>query len=197
VSEIKNQYEEAFKNHKATLIQDSDRYTIIDWRREDGSGDYYANYIVDKLRGSLIVSGDIGDSIATWYNPLTPAKIKGFIHNNVDYYIGKIQCASNIYTYYSDDVVSDIKSYLDKDCIDEYLKSSDEFSSEQELWEFIEAEVINSTSNSFIPSESLSRVIEQIMSDSYEWLYCCGRRIHPRVYLWSTGFYMACNQLGI
>ena len=54
-----------FKTHKAALLQDNERYCIIDWRRADGSGDYYINFIVDKERGSLIVSGDLGDSIAT------------------------------------------------------------------------------------------------------------------------------------
>ena len=52
---------EKFNTHKATLIQDTDRYLIIDWRRADGSGDYYVNYIVDKKRGNLIVSGDLGE----------------------------------------------------------------------------------------------------------------------------------------
>lgn len=68
-----------FATHKATLIQDTDRYFAADWRRSDGSGDYYANFIVDKKRGSLIISGDLGDCIATWYNELTPAKLCGFI----------------------------------------------------------------------------------------------------------------------
>ncbi|MDY6278695.1 MAG: hypothetical protein SPL63_01065, partial [Roseburia faecis] len=54
--------------HKATLIQNTDRYTIIDWRKGNGSGEYYVNYIIDKKRGSLIISGDLGDCIATWYN---------------------------------------------------------------------------------------------------------------------------------
>lgn len=54
---IKQMFEKGFATHKATLIQNTDRFLIIDWRRADGSGDYYVNYIVDKKRGSLIVSG--------------------------------------------------------------------------------------------------------------------------------------------
>lgn len=60
---------ENFSSHKAELIQDTERYFAVDWRKEDGSGDYYVNYILDKKRGSLIISGDLGDCIATWYNP--------------------------------------------------------------------------------------------------------------------------------
>lgn len=54
--------EKAFerRGHKATLVQNTDRYTVIDWRKADGSGDYYVNYIIDKKRGSLIISGDLG-----------------------------------------------------------------------------------------------------------------------------------------
>ena len=72
---------EKFNTHKATLIQDTDRYLIIDWRRADGSGDYYVNYIVDKKRGNLIVSGDLGDSIATWYNKIKPSDLKNYVKN--------------------------------------------------------------------------------------------------------------------
>ena len=48
------------RGHKATLVQDTDRYTVIDWKKADGGGDYYVNYIIDKKRGSLIISGDLG-----------------------------------------------------------------------------------------------------------------------------------------
>lgn len=46
--EILNKCKERFAAHKATLIQDTDRYMIIDWRKADGSIDYYVNYILDK-----------------------------------------------------------------------------------------------------------------------------------------------------
>ena len=92
-----NKLRKNFETHKATLVMNNDRYTAIDWRRADGSGDYYVNYIIDKKRGSLIVSGDLGDSIATWYNPLTVKKLSNFIRNNVDYYIKKIQNIQLIY----------------------------------------------------------------------------------------------------
>ena len=38
------------RGHKATLVQNTDRYTVIDWRKADGSGDYYVSYIIDKKR---------------------------------------------------------------------------------------------------------------------------------------------------
>lgn len=191
--------EQSFATHKATLIQDTDRYLIIDWRREDGSINYYVNYIVDKKRGSLIVSGDLGDSIATWYNHLEPSNLKRYIHNDVGYYIGKFQCTSDKYTYEIEDVLSDIKCYLEDEDVSNYVFVNDRFKDVEEFWEFISDEVGNNNFgyDNFIPSKELGDVIEEIYPDSWEWLGGCGRRINTRVYLWAEGFYMACNQLGI
>lgn len=191
--------EQNFGTHKATLIQDTDRYLILDWRREDGSNNYYVNYIVDKERGSLIVSGDLGDSIATWYNHLEPFDLKKYIHNDVGYYVKKLQCASDKYICETEDVLSNIKCHIDTENISDYVYRSNEFENTEEFWGFIEDEVENSIygSDTFVPSKYLSDVIEEVCPDSWEWLYSCGRRIAIRVYLWAEGFYMACNQLGI
>lgn len=196
--EIKEMCSRNFATHKATLIQNTDRFCIIDWRRADGSSNHYVNYIVDKERGSLIVSGDLGDSIATWYNSLDPAKLKGYIYNDVDYYIGKIQCSSDLYDYNEGDVIDGIKHRLEECDISEYVEESVQFEDENEFWEFVEDEVSGSIyGDKFIPSQELQDVIEEIYCDSWEWLSYCGRSISPRVYLWVEGFYMACNQLGI
>lgn len=195
--QITEMCEKCFATHKATLIQDTDRYLIIDWRKADGSGDYYVNYIVDKERGSLIVSGDLGDSIATWFNPLKPANLKKYIYRDVDYYIGKFRCTSDKYVYDSDDIISDIKGYLEDYNIQDFIETSNEFEDEQEFWDFIAEEVSYSMHDEFVPSRPLVDIIERIDPDSLEWLYRCGERISNRVYLWAHGFYMACEQLGI
>ena len=41
--EIIAQYGKRFETHKAELIQNTDRFCIIDWQREDKSIDYYIN----------------------------------------------------------------------------------------------------------------------------------------------------------
>ena len=169
--------EQHFKTHKATLIQDTDRYLIIDWRREDGSGAYYVNYIVDKIRGSLIVSGDLGDSIATWFNHLEPSKLKKYIHNDVGYYIDKLQCASDTYTYAADDFVADIKTYIDDYDVDEYIDLNNDFDSKEAFWDYIAEEAENSMYGiEFRPTEALTEVISRINADYWEWLSACGKR---------------------
>ena len=203
MSDIKTLCKEQFLTHKATLIQDTERFLIIDWRRADGSGNYYVNYIVDKKRGSLIVSGDLGDSIATWYNPLTAEKIKSYIHNDVGYYIGKLQCASDKYYYDEENIVSDLKDYL-QDC-DEYelINAYNKYTycsvdSMAELWETLKNDISGCIfGNTFIPNSDIQNFCRELNEDYWEWLYSCGRRIHTRVYLWAEGFYMACEQLGI
>ena len=72
-----------FATHQAKLIQDTDRYFIADWRRADGNVDYYINFILDKKRGSLIISGDVGACIATWYNALTLKNLNSYIRHDV------------------------------------------------------------------------------------------------------------------
>lgn len=191
--EIKKYCERSFATHKATLIQDTDRYCIIDWRRSDGSGNNYVNYIVDKVRGSLIVSGDLGDSIATWFNAVTPAQLKKYIHNDVEYYVGKFQCASDKYSYDTEDIIEDIRSYIDDDEIWDHISNSDEFDTPEELWETVKDEVDSCIYDQFIPSDRLY----EIFPDSWEWLPDCGKRIALRCYMWAEGFCMACEQLGI
>lgn len=198
-NETQKYCEKAFETHKATLIQDTDRYLIIDWRKADGSGDYYVNYIVDKKRGSLIVSGDLGDSIATWYNPITPQNLKNYVWN-VDYYMGKFQCASNKYKIEKETILEDIKKnlfYDDEDIIDDFDLYTD-YEDEHEFWDDMEDKIEESIrNNEFIPTEELTELIEKFDEDYFEWLYDCGKRTHIRVYLWAVGFNMACEQLGI
>ncbi len=183
-----------FDTHQATLIQDTERFLIIDWRRSDGSGDYYVNYIVDKKRGGLIVSGDLGDCIAMWYNPITPDKLKRYIYNDIGYYLSKFQASSDTYYYDDEDVINEIKEKIGES-VNDYYEDADEL---ENFWSAVEDEVYGCyTTDEFAPSQSLIELIEKFDEEYYEWLHTCGQKIHPRCYLWATGFYMACEQLGI
>ncbi len=199
--EITESCKEHFSMHKATLIQDTERYFAVDWRKGNGSGDYYVNYILDKKRGSLIISGDLGDCIATWYNPTTPEKIKSYIRNNPDYFLSKVQCATNDYTHYEEDVLKDIKDRFEKCEYDvrDYGGSDLFIDDEEEFWHKVKDEVSESCSrcSDFRPTKELEEIIREFDSDYYGWLYSCGERIAMRVYLWIIGFEMALDQLGL
>lgn len=188
--------EKTFATHKAELIQNTERFLIIDWRKEDGSSHYYVNYIVDKKRGSLIVSGDLGDSIATWFNPLEPAKLKRYIQD-IGYYVGKFQATSHGYFYGSENIIADMKNEIEVD--DDSFTVDGDIYSIDELWKLIEEEVESCIyDDNFIPSDNLNHILEEIgCVDALYWLYGCGKRIENNVYLWAVGFDMACEQLGI
>ena len=187
---------EHFKTHKAKIVLDTDRYLVIDWRKEDGSSEYYVNFVVDKQLGSLIVNGDLGRSIAVWGNPIEPSKLKDWIYSDIGYYIQKLSCgcASDLYYYTVDDVVADIKSRIEDDdaCLNE---APDEYA---EFWDNVETAVQKSLHNlHFIPDSELVNLLSEKDDNCYEWLSHCGERINKRVYFWAVGFYMACQQLGI
>lgn len=191
-----------FATHKATLIQDTERYFAMDWRRSDGSGEYYVNYIVDKKRGSIIISGDLGDCIATWYNKMSVEDLKKYI-GDVGYFMKKFQCTTDGYTLYDDDIMDDIREQLNDFDIPEFIREGKlkypfDFDDEGEFWQMVENEICDSIrGRDFIPTEALRETIGLVDGDYFEWLYSCGKRIHPRVYLWAVGFQMACDQLGI
>jgi hypothetical protein len=188
---------EHFSTHKATIITENDRYFILDWRREDGGGDWYINFIVDKKRGAFIVSGDLGDSIAVWYSPITPEELRGYVFD-VDYYVKKIECASDLYVYDGDDIIADLKEHIDIDAENAYLETHDEFEDSSELWEKLEDYIYDSLyrHDQFIPSDDLIAIIKDFDSDYWEWLHNCGKRIDGRVYIWAIGLNMAMKQLG-
>ena len=193
----------AFKDHRATLIQDSDRFTIIDWRKANGEGDYYCNFIVDKKRGSLIVSGDLGDSIATWFSPVTVSKLKRYIFHDISYYMSKFQCTSDDYCYdekyvfeclmehlfgYGEDFEENLESYV----------STSEFYSIEEFKEEMMEEVNKSIhDDDFIPTERLCEIATDVYPDAWEGMHRLGAQIKTRVYLWAIGFNMACDQIGM
>lgn len=82
-----------FQNHRATVIQRDENFFILDWRNISGSVEYFVRYILDIKRGTLVVSGDLGSCVASWYNTVQPEKLAGYLEE-VPYFMGKFQCSS-------------------------------------------------------------------------------------------------------
>lgn len=191
---IKKYGKQTFATHKATLLQDTDRYFAADYRRADGSSNYYINFIVDKQRGSLIISGDLGDCIATWYNPLTPQKINGYIRNNVWYFIEKIQCSTDMWRYDSDDAYFEIYDML-TDGEDFEVPANYCYLSKSEFFAELREEVDKSYDyGEFHPTEKLWDMVAAVYPDC-ESLHCCGRSVAMRVWLWLYAFDDVCRQI--
>lgn len=186
-----------FDTHKAAITVTTERFLGIDWRRADGSGDYYVSYLLDRKRGALYISGDLGDCIAVWYNPLSELDLKGYIRD-IGYFIGKIQCASDLYCYNKDDVLEELHERFDDETVENYVSFVPEFdiADSEEFWEIVGSEVSDSMwTDGLRPTERLRGIIEDIDPDFFEWIDSCGRSISPRVLLWAVGFRMACEQL--
>lgn len=186
--------EQAFqkRGHKAKLILNTERYTGIDWRQASGSGEYYVNYIVDKKRGSLVISGDLGDCIATWYHPLTVKDLAVYVRD-VGYFVGKFQCYSDKYWFRDEDVFADIKQELKDMDVD---MSTEKFQDDWDNFQCDAADDIDEAQG-FFPHEESKDFLDRYLGDDWQedadfW----GRRISPRVYLWAIGLNMAVRQLG-
>lgn len=175
--------------HKATLIQNTDRYTIIDWRQKNGSGEYYVNYIIDKKRGSLIISGDLGDCIATWYNSNSVHDIARYIRS-VDYFISKFQCSSDSYDYDEDDILEDIEGELKEAGVDRTEEFEDD-------WDAFTCDFSDDCyKDGFRPSRDRTEFLSDYLGDDWwDGSDTWGRRISGRVFLWIAGLNMAVQQL--
>lgn len=189
IEEAKEEFRK--RNHKATLLQNTDRYTIIDWRNGNGSGEYYVNYIIDKKRGSLIISGDLGDCIATWYNKCSVHDITYYIRS-VDYFVGKFQCTSDDYVYDEDEIIEEVKNQLE----DIGIEHTEEFEEEFEDFKYELSDCVNK--DGFFPNmvTTVSEFLDKYLGD-YWWesSNTWGRSISKKVYLWVAGLNMAVEQL--
>ena len=193
MEERKQRARKSFKDHKAKIISQTDDFFIADWRNKNGSGDYAVRYILDIKKGNLIVSGDLGDSIASWYNEVVPQKLKHYL-NDVNYYIGKLQCASDKYTYHLKDIKEDLEKIkqetLSENYDPEYVEEDFE-----EMYEILQE--LNICENSTFPDE-LTDLFEKYAEPWYESSFCdIGKRVDQRIYLWAVGFQMVCEQLNI
>lgn len=184
--------EKAFerRGHKATLVQNTDRYTVIDWRKADGSGDYYVNYIIDKKRGSLIISGDLGGCIATWYNPNSVHNITKYIRS-VYYFIEKFQCSSDRFNYDDDAIIAAVEEELKDSGVD---FDDDDF---KDAWEGFKDETPDYVNaHGFFPNGEVAEFLDKYLGDDWwEGSSSWGRTVDPRVYLWVAGLNMAVDQL--
>ena len=187
--------EARFQNHVASVVLHTDDFLIIDWRDKSGSGNYFVRYYLDIKRGSFIVSGDLGDAVATWYNEVGPADLYRYI-NSVGYFLEKIQCSTDKYVYDVDDILSDLREYKTELIRDLEIEDTDEIDSDFETLEDYFAE--HGKTELMIYSDDILEIFEKYASEWWESPFeSAGQRISERVYLWIAGYRMACRQLGI
>ena len=175
----------------ATLVFEDENFFIMDWRDKNGSGNLSTRYIVDKKKGDLIIKGDAGDCIASWFKPVSVENLVRYI-NDTGYFMEKMQCTTNKYTYNWEDVKEDLE-----DEKQEYLKMLRDGditdTTEEELAEDFEQMIdilrdLPLSENCPYPDE-LTDLMSKYNPDWWEGSFSrLGQRIAKRIYLWTYGY---------
>lgn len=191
---------EKFKNHVATIVEDTDSLVSIDFRNKSGSSSYYVNYIIDKRYGTLIISGDIGTCIAQWFNKVDLTKLKSLVSESPDYFASKFQCASDQYYYDAEQIFNALVEFYGKDelvDVDKVYESDTGNSIFDDLKYAIECS-ITCGDTVFSPSSRLIYLWQDVLGcDLYDLYGFPEKMIDTRVYLWMIAFEKACTQLGL
>lgn len=181
-----------FKNHKASLIMHDENFLVVDWKNENQSIIDSIRYIVDIKNGNLIVSGDCGYSIASWYDEVFPSSMKTNL-NDPGYYSEKLRCTSDKYTYEQRDIEEDLEAML------QHMHQTGLPTSEIEkdyalLKKFYTSDAYPAQSAYITGSTPLPDNI-MALTKKYAIDSRIGQRLSPRIYMWAIGYQMAYNQL--
>lgn len=215
--------EKTFANHKAKIITDN-VVSIIDWRNQNGSSEYFIRYIIDKQLGSFIVQGDCGAGIATWYSNKTMKEMLS-LTSDAQYFASKIKCSTDKYQYKENDILADIKEARKYALINymDYMESEGNVTETEETalrtdwdeddlkllpvelqnvfnedWNEITKLIVEAQSQ---PNQHFSDKLCELLNKYYtKWwenslIIHAGRRIDERIYLWIHGFKMAMEDL--
>ena len=175
-----------------TLIFEDEQFFIMDWRDKNGSGNLATRYIVDKKKGDLIIKGDAGDCIASWFNEVTPEDLVHYI-NSTDYFIGKMQCSTNKYSYDHRDIEEDLDE-IKQECL-KLLQEDNlvvEVTEEELVEDFQEMQDILDDMSLSEGTQYPSDLIDLMGKYDPDWwegdFSRLGKRIDKRVYLWTYGY---------
>lgn len=180
---------EKFANHIAQYWQiDGDKpIEILDWKDANGSKSYHVRYIFDKVGKTIVISGDLGAAVV---KPTWEATLEKTIRIGIDpkYFLEKCEATSDNYTYYRSEAEEEARQYLEKIAVNDKtgfftVITVDKFLSKL-MSDF-------SIYDGFRPSTVLSDALSNIDPEWREWLYWCGKRVHPRVIMWLVGLQMA------
>lgn len=195
-----------FINHKATIVLDTDRFTSIDWRNENGSYGYYINYILDKKQKYLYIGGDLGECISNFYgiNDIDFEKIAEVTNNDANYFISRF-CTSTDTEYYDAERI--LKLALEElessspNLIEDYLLTQP---TDLMTRDDVETAILEDIENNIFEDDMIFDVygnfpmLEQIDYEFRDWLpYVAqkGIRIFPKVYYWVEGLCESVKQL--
>lgn len=197
-----NRARKEFENFKAD-IQNLGTLTVIDWRNQDGSGNWRVRYILDGCR--LIITGDLGSAVFRRAEPYTLEHCSTML-KNLSYEAGKCQAdgsrsGEGIYSWSYSYIEQDLKGYF-KDYYspeDKGLEGEEKANYNEEVEELI-ADLCESADDDgiHVTEEHMDRLSR--ISDGYaSWedavsISNCGKQYSVHFIAWLVGLKMICDQ---
>jgi len=187
---------ERFAHHKADFRQ-LDGISMLNWQHESGSTAYYVRYVFDEKRGLLYISGDLGHAVVELTEAATLKALSRYIYM-VGYFVEKIKCSTDLYSYDEKLARSDLESRLS-----EYEEEHENDEEEENIFDekMSVPEIISDLLSSLDVMRGLELTEEQqeylseIDPDYWEWIGSVGQYICTRVILWLVGLNMAYQQI--
>lgn len=184
-----------FKNHVAKVVIDTGELFILEWKNASGSSEYEVRYTLDIPHGDLFITGDLGSAVAKWYNEMTPEKLYGCL-NDPGYFADKCVCATDKFTFLEDDIEEDLLEIRER--IRKEVKEDD---ADKLNSDFLFIEIMLSSPGVMIALsagggypynvEETIKHYEKTYNVSFRKV---GKRLDPRVSLWTEGYRMAMDQ---
>ena len=180
--------EEGFANHKAKVAVNNKRMLVIDWCDKDGASNFAVTYILDKLEGVFMIHGDLGCAMACWYHSINLDDIREYLHSG-SYFLDKME-AGEKYLWDYDKGRKELENRL-YELKESYEKEGKDTTGLEEDFEEIKSLYEEYEENSYVNSDFYD-LWTKYFDDEY---FDIGRYVHPYVYYWVLGFFLACDDL--
>lgn len=200
---IRKKCEKLYEDFRPSLVLNNNQLYILDFSNPD-TDNMAVRFMIDKMNGDFIITGDSGCAIASWYGKRTPEDIYNYC-KDADYFLDKLQCSEYKYTYEREDFIADIEAVRDdfindrdendEDEAKEIAKCLEDFSDIESCLDEIPCEP-----NICMPNPFYGDL--EMISDFYEkygWGggECTefGKRIDIRIYQWTYAFRKAYDMI--
>lgn len=187
---------------------------VLDWSKP-GSIAYSMRVVFDNERGrSMYICGDIGEAVVYPTCPSTLADVAkcftsrkkdGGIDVNESYFLEKVRATSDRWTWGREEFVEDFKKKI-APCL-EYGTCGDfdvDVFLEERLgyvnghFSFYGEDGLHIDSENGVSFDSgVEDELRKVDVDFREWIYNCGKRLHPRIVMWLVGLRLAWEQLEV
>lgn len=185
---------------------------VLDWRKPDEVS-YAMRIVFDNERGGrMYISGDLGEAVVYPTCPSTLADVAkcftsrkkdGSLDINESYFLEKVRATSDRWTWGREEFVEDFKEKISP-CLEEGGCEDfdvDEFL-EERLGEVNGDFLIYGEDGLHVDSDNgvsfdswVEDELRKVDIDFREWIYDCGKRLHPRIVLWLVGIRLAWEQV--